>query len=433
MVSLNWKPFEAHKTQQELWNYRGQFAAVWAGRGSGKTDLAKRKLVISLPDIKSWPDPRYFYGAPTEQQAKRIAWDDFQGMIPPNWVRKINASDLYIETLWGARLYVVGLDKPPRVEGLQWDGGVIDESCDIKPGAFRLSILPALTWRKGWCWRIGVPKRQGIGAPEFKRLCQQAAKGLIDDTEAFNWASSDIVPRRLLCHARATMAPKDYKEQFDGQFQSAGGGVFYAFDEEVNIKPCSYQRNMPLIIGQDFNVDPIAWVIGHLWENRIEWIDELFIHDTNTAATLEILYQKYSHHRAGFRFFGDATGQARKTSAALSDYRQIEGHAGFKRLGRTVHYPKGNPPVEDRFAACNAMFKNRLGRSRMFVDPGCLNLIADLEARTYKKGTREPADVGDVGHITDAMGYPVHRLFPIQNKIEWATPVVVTTSGALHV
>jgi len=34
--------------------------------------------------------------------------------------------------------------------------------------------------------------------------------------------------------------------------------------------------------------------------------------------------------------------------------------------------------------------------------------------RTYKEGTRDVADEGDIGHITDALGYPIHKLFPIR-------------------
>ena len=166
VLDATWKPLRHHPVQAELWTCPARFVAVAAGRGSGKTELAKRRLIRYLPVRKPWPDPRYFYGAPTEKQAKRIAWNDLNKLCPRQWVKEIKLSELTIVTVFGSSLTVVGLDQPQRIEGVQWDGAVIDESCDIKPGTFALNVLPALLHREGWCWRIGVPKRRGIGAAE---------------------------------------------------------------------------------------------------------------------------------------------------------------------------------------------------------------------------------------------------------------------------
>jgi len=70
------------------------------------------------------------------------------------------------------------------------------------------------------------------------------------------------------------------------------------------------------------------------------------------------------------------------------------------------------------------MFRNAKGVQRLFVDPRCVNLIRDLETRAYREGTREPDDYGDVGHITDALGYVVYRLFPVALSYGSAPPKV---------
>ena len=140
-----------------------------------------------------------------------------------------------------------------------------------------------------------------------------------------------------------------------------------------------------------------------------------------------MLAARYKDHKGGFQFYGDASSSARKTSATKSDYQQIMTDLNFKAAGRTIHYPKGNPVVADRFASCNAMLQNAEGERRMFIAPNCKKLIADLQARTYKPGTTEPADSGDIGHMTDAMGYPTHRMFPLRIPLELGTGTVVTT------
>lgn len=404
MITDSWTELRPHDMQSQMWRTNSRFVAAACGRGSGKTELARRRLVRFLPVKKKWADPRYFYGAPTLQQAKRIAWDKILGLVPKEWVANIRYADLVIETIFGSELHVVGLDKPQRIEGDQWDGCVLDESCDLKPGVFNLNILPALTHRNGWCWRIGVPKRHGIGRDDFK--------GFFDSTasQSFAWPSSDILEPEALQYARENLDPVDYREQFEATWEHSTGQVFHAFDKDLNIRPCPYRPDKVLIVGSDFNINPMCWVIGHKWNNRIEIIDELFLRDTNTVAALDVLYHRYASHDSGWEFYGDATGRARKTSANTSDYIQIYNDSRFQKK---ISYPKGNPAFVDRIAACNAMFCNADGDRRFFVSPHCKRLIHDLEIRSWKPASREAADTGDVGHITDALGYAIYRLFPI--------------------
>jgi hypothetical protein len=336
---------------------------------------------------------------------------------------------LVVETIFGSSLHVVGLDKPHRIEGVQWDGCVIDESSDIKPKTFDLSVLPALTWRDGWSWRIGVPKRFGIGAAEFKEVYEKAAAGQLANTEAFTWPSSDIVPPSAIDAARALMDPRDYQEQMGGLFVSASGGVFYAFVEEYNIRPCPYRPDLPILVCSDFNVDPMAWVLAHKIGDRIEVFDMVWLRNTNTAEALRVLKTRYGHHTGGFQFYGDATGRARRTSATISDYFQILNDADFRRMGRTVHYLYSNPPMADRFAATNALICSADGRRRLFIDPNprCRPLVDDLRMRVYKPGSREVNDKGDLGHATDGLGYMVYKLFPIRLKAPGRSDIVVST------
>lgn len=430
-LTAAWTKFRPHPIQAELWDCRKRFIAVPAGRGSGKTELAKRHLVRSLLVSKPWPDPRYFYGGPTWQQAKRVAWADLLRLIPPAWYDKsdVSVSEMRITTLWGAELWVVGLDKPQRIEGTLWDGCVLDESCDLKPQVFDMNVLPTLTWRNGWCWRIGVPKRQGPSAVEFRDYFEAAQSGKLPDAAGFTWPSSDIVPKQMLDFARTMLDPRDYAEQFDAMFQTAGGGIFHCFDEHLNVRRCPYDPQLPLIIGSDFNVDPMAWAIGQRRGDLMEWFDELWLRNANTPRTLDALWAKYASHKGGFQFFGDATSQARKTSADKTDYAHILNDERFKKAGRIVRYPRQNPRIRDKFSACNAMLKNAKGVRRMFVDPVCVHLLADLRARYYKPGTSDPADAGvagDVGHITDAMGYATWMLFPVRIELD-------TVRGAVHI
>jgi hypothetical protein len=400
---------------------------VCAGRRSGKTELAKRHLIRSLKNEKPWDDPRYFFGGPTYDQAKKIAWEDLQKLTPRSWVKKTYQSDMCIRTIFGSEVWVLGLDKPERMEGPPWDGGIIDESSDQRPGTFTKVVYPALMDRRGWCWRIGVPKRYGPSGPEFRECCENA--NTADEWDYFHWISADILPKSVIDHARTTLDKETLDEQLNARWISAAGGIFYAFDKDYNIRPCEYQRNNTILVGSDFNVDPMAWVLVHRIGNRLEVFDELFIRNANTPLALNMLYEKYKTHQGGFEFYGDATSRARKTAATSSDYQHIMEHEGFKKLGRTLHYLMSNPHPPDRFAATNSLLKSASDERRLFIDTRCEQLIHDLEARTYKPGTRVADDTGDIGHITDGLGYLVYKIFPMRIMIEDTTSEVGVSNG----
>lgn len=424
MLTPAWYPLRFHAKQARLWRSRARFKAVYAGRGSGKTEIARRYTVRMLPVKKPWSDPLYFYGLPTYDQAKRVAWPKLVSLVPKHWLKsEPNKSELKIETIFGSTLYVVGLDKPARVEGVQWDFGVIDESSDQQPDAFDLSILPALSHRNAGCWRIGVPKRTGVGAQAFKDYCLRGESGEDPELETYTWSSEDILTPEQLRFARENLDAKDYNEQYRANWETATGLIFHSYDDVLNVSDqVTYDPRLPICVGSDFNVDPMAWVLAQKKGDELHVFDEMFIRNTNTQASLTFLYNKHKTHESGWHFFGDATSRARKTSATVSDYLQIRGDERFK--GSRVFYPDANPARADRFASTNALLCNAMGVRRCRIHPRCKNLRHDLMNRAYKPGSNEPDDHGDLGHITDAIGYLIHTLFPMRLHLQSKATVI---------
>lgn len=417
MLPANWTTLRYHAKQAEAWRTTKRFVSLACGRGSGKTEIARRRVVRMMPVKKPWSDPLYFYALPTYAQAKRVAWGPIKSLFPPEWIKgDPHESNLSVETVFGSTLYVVGMDKPQRIEGTQWDGGVIDESCDQKPGAFARSVVPALEHRDGWCWRIGVPKRYGSGAPEFKEFFDRGVEGdpnYDEDTLSLSWPSSDILTPKQLRWARENLDARDYAEQYGASWQDIGGAVFHAFSEVHNVTAeVSYRPDRELCVGSDFNVDPMCWVLFQRTDQGIDVFDEIHMRNTNTPATLDELHRRHGTHENGWAFFGDASGRARKTSATRSDYLIIKGDERFK--GAKLFYSASNPPVADRFAATNRLFCSASGERNLRIHPRCSNLIKDIKYRTYKEYSTEPDDHGELGHFTDALGYPVYKLHPLR-------------------
>lgn len=414
-----WYSLRPHAVQSALWRCPARFVAIKAGRGSGKTTIGLRRLVRYLPVPRGHQHVhRYAYLGPTREQAKKIAWETLKALVPRHWLEGppseshlvIRTAILYPTGLHRAELHVIGMDKPQRFEGKQWDGVFEDEASDQRP-TIHLSIRPALSERRGWWWKGGVPKRQGIGARKFKEFAERGLRG--DSNYAtFSWSSETVLTNEEIEQAREDLDEKDYNEQYKADWESVSGAAFHQFDTNVHVRPCTYDSARPIYVGSDFNVSPMAWVLAHKTADGsgLEVFDEIWLMDTNTQSTLDVLWDRYGeNHKGGWFFHGDATAAARKTAASSSDYAQIKNDQRFK--GRVL-YPKAQPGVKDRLSSCNALLRNAAGRVRLWIDPRCENLLADLEHRSLDE-TGFPKDTSSTeGHASDAIGYLIHWYWP---------------------
>jgi len=70
----------------------------------------------------------------------------------------------------------------------------------------------------------------------------------------------------------------------------------------------------------------------------------------------------------------------------------------------------------DRIASVNAMFKNKNGQSRLYIDPKCRKLRECLLKMSYKPDSRIPDKSSGYDHMTDSLGYAVMGLAPINRQ-----------------
>lgn len=377
-----------------------------AGRRSGKTELSKRRLVRALATKKPWQDPRYFAAAPTKEQAKRIFWRDLKELTPSRWIKRIYESELCIRTVMGSELWVVGLDKPERMEGVAWDGGVLDEFANMRPGAWGENIRPSLSDRRGWCWFIGVPE----GLNHFKDIADYALSGTDPEWGCYKWKSADILPLDEIDSARRELDPKTFRQEYEASFEGSSGRVYYAFESEKHLdKEITLDLRRPIIVCCDFNVDPCQWVLVQSDGVSVQVFDEIQLYNTNTVEMGRELLRRYKSHAPGFLMYGDAAGSARSTTGK-SDY------ALLTELGLVNQRVKAaNPAVKDRVNAVNSMLENSEGEVRLTVHPSCMSLKRDFETVSWKENSGEinKSDRRRT-HASDAIGYFIEYEFPLR-------------------
>lgn len=437
-------PLRLHPEQNRLRTSTARFCVVPAGRRSGKTELAKRKIIVEALSAVGWPDPRYFAAAPTRDQAKAIFWNDLKAMVPASLIAEKSESNLILKLRNGAEICVVGMDRPERIEGRPWNGGALDEYANMKPGAWGENVRPALSDRKGWCWLIGVPE----GRNHYYDLWKYARSGVDPEWDGFHWCSRDILDPAEVEAARRQLDPLVFEQEYEGSFVNFEGRAYYPFHDDTHCRPLQYNPDAPLILCFDFNVEPgVCAIIQEqtlpgqfaLDKQGLPVLDQPIVgtgvigevhipRNSNTEAVCNKVLADWGLHRGPVRAYGDATGGARGTAKVSgSDWDIIRATLRPAFRGRfDVRVPAANPPERARINAMNTRLRTGEGTIRMMVDAAkAPNVVKDLEGvRTLKGGSGEidKAATPALTHVSDAIGYYVAKEFPVLKQTAVSMP-----------
>jgi len=392
---------------------KSRFNVVSAGRRSGKTERAKRRIVMRALIGSPHAVPRFGAFAPTALQAKAVFWQDLKAMTRPFWHSEPSESELtiYVDNYFGtvSELCVRGLDRPQRIEGVPWNWMHIDEADDVRPGFWDEHLRPCLSDRKGGADFTGVP--EGIGFLYDLSLLP----GTDPEWAFFTWPSREVLPLEEIESARRTMDARTFRQEYEASFENASGRVYYAFDRQHNVReaPAGILAGS-LGVGMDFNVSPMSAVILADTPEATWIIDEIVIGGrSNTNEMVAEIRARYGDRVKDA--YPDPTGRHGSTNAPVgrSDH-DILRQSGLRVLCR------GTSNVRDGINAVNSRLCSAAGERRLFVDPKCKTLIQALERHAYKEGTSQPDRDDDWNHIADALRYGVEYLHPIRKREEWA-------------
>ena len=344
------------------------------------------RLWEALINPKEWGDSRFFAACPTRDQAKKVWWKDLKALTPRTWIKAISETDLCITTIWGAELWVIGLDKPARMEGVSWDGGVVDEYASCKPGAFEENIRPALADRAGWLWLIGVPDMKGPAQGEYRRMYAIAESGEDPEWGAYKWGSGDILPASEIASMRRRMDPRIFRQETEGDFLLAGGRAFPDFEVKTHVEASPqkftlYDPHLPLCWSLDFNIDPMCSGVIQHHNGHVRILDELVLPDTRTDSAVDTFLDRAKTNQwnlRGLHVYGDPTGNARDTTSGVSDWTIIR-----QRLRNIPDIefcvPRSPWSIKDTLNATNGRIKNADNEKNLLVHPDCEQLIKDLQ------------------------------------------------------
>lgn len=221
-VTLEFRPrkqFRSFLESKKRWD------CLIVHRRGGKTFHSLQKLLLrAFTHKRPGPPKRYAYIAPTQTQAKDIAWGylkrfthQIPGSVPNEAELKITFPDGMTIRLYSGENY-------ERMRGLYFDGVILDEPEDIDPLAWPTVIRPCLSDYGGWAIWIGTVKgkkgqwkryTEGMSNPEWFCLLLKASE-------------SGIIPADELADIRLS-TPKDiYEQEFECNPNIGIPGAIYA-------------------------------------------------------------------------------------------------------------------------------------------------------------------------------------------------------------
>jgi hypothetical protein len=201
------------------------------------------------------------------------------------------------------------------------------------------------------------------------------------------------------------------QQEIHGQrLDDVEGRVYSSFSSAAfpkgNVDPSVVDTGGDILVGQDFNVNPMASVIAVRVVDECHVLDSLEVQTSNTEQVAAEIKQRYPNRR--IIVCPDPAGKQRHTNAPVgqTDFTILQ-RAGFQ-----IHAPNAAPAIVDRVNNAQAMYLQG-ARRRVRIHPRAKALISALKNLTYKQGTSIRDKGSGFDHVCDAMDYLLWQEFNV--------------------
>ena len=395
-MTVKTKPLSLRWAQGQVFNNKKRFRVLVAGRRFGKSYLSCIEL---LRAAISRPGETYFYCAPTYRMAKDIAWKEMKKLVPREWVKSKNETDLKIELINDSMIELKGTENAMALRGRSLAGVVLDEAAFMDSEVWFQVIRPARADKQGWALFISTP--DGTASWFYDLWCYVPD----DPTGEWNrWSYTTIdggnVPKEEVEAARAQLDARTFKQEFEASFENLTGLVAVSFSDD-NISTDAKDISIaPLLLGVDFNVYPMSGICAVKDGENLYVFDEIML--TGGATTWDFVEEVTRRYGVDRRVIAcpDPTGGARKTAGVGAT-----DHSILRRSGFNVSAPKAPWKIRDKITSVNTALFDATGTRRTLIHPRCKELIKSLRTLTYAPNTGLPNKNLGVDHAFDAFGY----------------------------
>jgi hypothetical protein len=397
--------------QRDIADSNARFKVVAAGRRFGKSFLS----LSLMARVARHPYTQVWYVTTTYSAAKNIMWSYLKEKLQRfGWAKSFHEVALQAHLVNGSVISLKGANNPDSLRGIGLDYLVLDESAYLDERVWTEVLRPTLSDKQGGALFISSPS----GRNWFYDIWNTARSDEEDDWESWQFTTLEggNVPPEEVEAARRSLDQRTFEQEYEAEFVTYTGLVYYGFDFDENVVDRSYEEDDSVMIGMDFNIDPMTATVFQIDRNdgTLFLVDEIEIFGSNTDEMAEEILCRYPSDEITV-YPDPACVQSRTSAGGRTDLSILQSY-GFKCKFRRKH-----PLIRDRINAVNSALCSADGIRRILINKKCKRSIHALERHSYKRGTNLPEKGGenDLSHITDSMGYLIEYLYPV-NKQEAA-------------
>ncbi len=348
----------------------------------------------------------FWWVAPVYSTAK-VAFRRMKRAIPRG-LYVANESELTLTLRGGQIIWFKSAEKPDSLYGEDVYAAVMDEASRCKEESW-VALRTTLTATRGFVRIIGNVKGRLNWAFKLARRAEVGEPGMhFARITAYDAVKAGIIDAEEVEDARRMLSKMAFEELYLARPCPPEGRVFQSFEYAYNVRSDLVDLGGPILVGMDFNVNPMSAVLASRTADELHIWGEVLIPNANTEVMATALKEAFPGRQ--FIVYPDPHGSgSRKSSAPVgqTDITILQAH------GFAVLVPDGQIPVVDRVNETNSMFCTADGARHCFIHPRCESLIEAAEGVLYKEGTKVVDKSLGIEHPIDALGYLIHGEFPL--------------------
>ena len=397
--------------QREWWELPNFVKLLVGGYGSGKSQLLCKRAIstclMNAPVPSLIVSPTYRMARDTIVETLLELLDGKRELLGQAFSYTWNKSEFNFQIRdhsQEGRLLVRNGDDPARLKGSNIACAYIDEPF-IQDVAVLEQVAARCRHPEAKLLEIGLG-----GTPEQLNWGFDLAEGELGKQFDVGLVRASTFDNRALPSDYAERLSKGYTEKMveafvHGKFVSTAEGLIYSrFDPEHHLTDDDTppEGGEPFV-GMDFNVNPMAFVLGYRTGSGVYIHDERELPNADTIDACEEIRRCWPMVSD---VYPDPTGRARKTSSRSGNDFVLLEDAGFM-----VHAPYAPWPRRDRYAAVNDLMR----RNAITIGPRCTRLRRAVSQMTYDIENKPSGK--SLSHVLDAMGYPIAFMFPVTSAM----------------
>lgn len=408
--------FEPHQKQQEfieaVFSNRHKYLLFGGSAGGGKSFVSLATLLLLA---RVFPGSKSFVIRESLPTLKRTTIPSFLKLCPKSFIQSYNQTDQMVRFKNGSSLTFFPenfvMDKNlTRFDGIEANFFLIEEAQEIQQKTFEKCKLRA--------GRNIIPGRDVQPLPLILITCnpsQNWTKELFHNPAIKGELPPDYFYLQSLMRDNPSL-PQTYLDGLANLdeitrqvFVEGNWDVIdverpfaYAFNRNKTIQTnLQIEKNEPIILSFDFNVDPITCIAGQSFRGKIRIIKEFRLRNSDIFKLCEVIKTTFGNNY--FLITGDASGSNRSAiSQGSSNYYQI--------IMRELDVPKSafrvpsfNPSIRNSRVLLNSLLERH---SDFLIDSSCQWLINDLQmVQTDETGDIDKSKDKTITHLLDCLRY----------------------------